>query len=78
MTLKIERIDRMLKVFTVAGLPAELQQTWLQHLRDFDTAHPGCHFQVCIDAPDVSMADMVERLKVEPALSFTEMFERKR
>jgi hypothetical protein len=34
------------KIFTVAHLPPELRQVWLQHLRDFDTAHPGCHFEV--------------------------------
>jgi hypothetical protein len=68
-----------MKVFTIAEVPDELEQKWLQHLRDFDVAHPGCHFQVMADAaPNVSVADMVERLRVEPALSFTEIFERER
>ena len=39
-----------MKIFTVAEIPDELAQDWLQHLRDFDTAHPGCHFQVVADS----------------------------
>jgi hypothetical protein len=66
------------KIFTVAHVPPELHQPWLQHLRDFDTAHPECHFEVAVDAPpDQSISDMVEALKVEPALTFTKIFERK-
>lgn len=65
------------KIFTVAHVPAELQQAWLQHLRDFDTAHPGCHFEVGVDGgPDMSIVEMVERMQVEPELSFTEIFKR--
>jgi hypothetical protein len=65
-----------MKIFTVAEIPDELAQAWLQHLRDFDTAHPGCHFQVFADAPNVSMADMVAVLKVEPKLTFQQIFDR--
>jgi hypothetical protein len=65
------------KVFTVAHVPNELRQAWLQHLRDFDTAHPGCHFEVMADAPDASVAEMVELLRVEPGLTFQEIIERK-
>jgi hypothetical protein len=65
------------KVFTVAHVPADLRQAWLQHLRDFDAAHPGCHFEVAIDAPDASLAQMVDQLRVNPALTFTQIFERK-
>jgi hypothetical protein len=65
-----------LKIFTVASVPPELEQAWLQHLRDFDTAHPGCHFEVGIDGPEMTLADMVQRLQVDPALSFIEIFDR--
>jgi hypothetical protein len=65
------------KIFTIAHVPEELQPAWLQHLRDFDTAHPGCHFEVALDAPDASLEEMVERLRVEPSLTFTKIFERK-
>jgi len=66
------------KVFTIAHVPTELEQKWLQHLRDFDVAHPGCHFEVMADAPpDASLQEMVGRLQVEPALTFSKIFERK-
>lgn len=64
------------KIFTVAHVPADLSKAWLQHLRDFDAAHPGCHFEVGIDGPETSITEMVERLQVEPKLSFTKIFER--
>jgi hypothetical protein len=68
---------RMTKIFTRAHVPPELEQAWLQHLRDFDTAHPGCHFEVMIDASyGLPLRDVVERLRVEPPLTFTEIFER--
>lgn len=62
----------MIKVFIIAHIAPELQQRWLQHLRDFDTANPGCHFEVMADAPDVSMRDIVERMK----LTFEQVFTR--
>jgi hypothetical protein len=67
-----------MKIFTVAHVPPELQQAWLQHLRDFDIAHPGCHFEVCMDAPDMLLSEMVARLQVEPKLTFTKIFEREK
>jgi hypothetical protein len=65
-----------MKIFTVAEIPDELAQAWLQHLRDFDTAHPGCHFQVFADAPNVSVGDMVAAFNVEPKLTFQQIFDR--
>jgi hypothetical protein len=50
------------KVFAIAHLPGELVHAWLQHLRDFDVAHPGCHFEVAHDAPDLSLQEMMQRL----------------
>ena len=64
------------KIFTRATMPEALQQKWLQHLRDFDTANPDCHFDVGIDGPDEPFADMLKRLHVEPGLTFTKMYER--
>lgn len=66
------------KVFTIAHVPEKLQQAWLQHLRDFDTAHPGCHFEVLADAPESSWAEMVEALTVDPALTLQQIIERGR
>ena len=67
-----------MKVFLIAHLPHELMKPFLQHVRDFDTAHPGCHFEIGGEAPDMPLADMVEALRLDPKLSFTEIFERSR
>jgi len=68
-----------IKIFTIAHVPHQLMQQWLQHLRDFDTANPGCHFEVCIDGPpDATMQEMVQELQVTPNLTFQQIFERKR
>jgi hypothetical protein len=66
------------KVFTTAHLPPDLAQAWLQHLRDFDVAHPGCHFEVGIEPPDVSLAEALRLLAVDPALNFTAIYERRK
>jgi hypothetical protein len=44
-------------IVTVATLTEGLERAWLQHLRDFDTAHPGCHFQVKADWQEKSVAE---------------------
>lgn len=66
-----------MKVFTVAHLPEKLVKVWLQHLRDFDAAHPGCHFEVMADAPDATLAEIVDMVQIAPALTFTTILERK-
>ena len=65
------------KLFIVAHVPPELERALLQHVRTFDTQHPGCHFEIGIDGPDQSISEMVEMLRVAPALTFTKMFQRK-
>jgi hypothetical protein len=65
-----------MKIFTVANVPDDLQQEWLQHLRDFDVAHPGCHFEVAMDAPDEPLSSMVDRLVINPDLTFVKLYER--
>lgn len=67
-----------MKIFTVAHVPTELVQSWLQHLRDFDTAHAGCHFQVFADAPDVPSEEIVKMMMVNPDLTFQTLFERQK
>lgn len=64
------------KIFTIAHVPPELRRAWLQHLRDFDVAHPGCHFEVAIDVPETSLAEMVKELQLNPALTFQQIIER--
>ena len=69
----------MTKVFTIATMPEELAQKWLQHLRDFDMGHPGCHFEVMVEPPaDIELVDAVRALRVDPELSFTAIFGRKK
>jgi hypothetical protein len=65
------------KIFIIAQIPDDLDQSFLQHVRDFD-AHPGCHFEIMIEAPKLSMAEAIERLRLEPSLTFTKIFERER
>jgi len=62
------------KIFTVAHVKPDLAQAWLQHLRDFDTAHPGCHFEVFADTPNIEMAEVVRLLQVKPGLTFEKFF----
>jgi hypothetical protein len=69
-------LSERIKIFTVAHVPSALEKAWLQHLRDFDTAHPGCHFEVGIDGPDEALESMVDRLTIDPALTFTKIFSR--
>lgn len=65
------------KIFTIADVPVEIADEWLQHLRDFDTAHPGCHFKVVGDAPDMSVTEMINALmKIEPPLPVRAVYER--
>jgi hypothetical protein len=69
-------MSERIKIFTVAHVPPDLEKAWLQHLRDFDTAHPGCHFEVGIDGPDEPLESMVDRLTVDPGLTFMKIFDR--
>ena len=62
------------KIFTVAHVHDDLSQAWLQHLRDFDTKHPGCHFEVFADTPNHTMAEVVRLLQVKPGLTFEKFF----
>jgi len=50
----------MSKVRVTAKLPARLHQEFLQHIRNFDIAHPGCHFEVGIDPPQMTLAKALE------------------
>lgn len=65
-----------MKIFTTAHVPDDLAKAWLQHLRDFDTAHPGCHFQVSIDAPDIAMSEAVKMMDINPGFDFLAQIER--
>jgi hypothetical protein len=65
-----------MKILAQCDIPDELAQAWAQHLRDFDAAHPGCHFEVMMQTDaTVPVREMVEILKVSPALSLVEVYE---
>jgi hypothetical protein len=66
----------IVKIFTIATIPQERANAWLQHLRDFDTMNPGCHFEVGMDLPDVSLHEAVEMLRLNPGLTFAQLFKR--
>lgn len=63
-----------IKIFTTAHVPPELGKAWLQHLRDFDVAHPGCHFEVGIDAPHLPLEVVVEFIRLNPGLDFETVY----
>jgi hypothetical protein len=70
---RLAMTDERIKIFTVAHVPRELGQAWLQHLRDFDAAHPDCHFNVLGDAPNFTTGEMAELLRVHPELPVQEI-----
>lgn len=70
--------DEHTKIFTVAHVPHELANDWLQHLRDFDVTHRGCHFEVFADAPHLTLSEIVELVRVNPGLPVQEILMRKK
>ena len=66
----------MSKIHTIADVPDELAHDWLQHLRDFDTAHPGCHFEVVVEGVTTTIGDIFKTLDVDPPLDL-KFFQRK-
>lgn len=68
-----------MKIVTHADVPDELAQLWLQHLRDFDAAHPGCHFSVGMETDAaIPIREMIEMLRIDPALGVIEVFARRK
>ena len=70
MTMKVT-----LQVALVADVSVELLQPFLQHIRDFDIKHPGCHFEIVGDMQGVSVAEMLEKLRVNPNLKIVHVVE---
>ena len=58
------------KIVTVAEVPVEFADAWMQHLRDFDTAHAGCHFRVVAES-DGAVAEAMKMLDVKPEIPLT-------
>ena len=61
-------MTKRITIFTRAIVAAEHAHAWLQHLRDFDVAHPDSHFEVLVDAPDAPLAEVIGFLRVSPEL----------
>ena len=68
--------ERRYSVFIRAWIPADLDAAFFQHLRNFDVAHPNCNFEVMVDAPNLTMKQMIEKLQVDPKLTFTKIMKR--
>ena len=66
------------KIFTMAEVPDELAQAWLQHLRDFDTAHADCHFRVLTESDaKQTIEEMRDKLAaISPGFPFQSIFKR--
>jgi len=55
------------KIMTDGVFPDELLTTWLQHVRDLDVAHPGCHFSISAESGTLTTEDVQSALDaVEP------------
>ena len=73
----LQKEQRQMKLFIKAEIPTDLANTFLQHLRDFDTKHKDCHFELGADTPELSMGEIISMMKVDPELTFTKVYERK-
>jgi len=65
------------RIFTRATVPDELEQAWLQHLRDFDAAHPGSHFEVVVESETKGIKDVMHAIDVNPKLDYQLFLRRK-
>ena len=45
-------------------------------MRNFDSQHEGCHFEIAADAPNLTVAEMTEIVKISPRLTFEQIFRR--
>jgi len=69
-----------MRLYVIAEVPENLVNKWLQYMRDWDQQpehkEAGCHFEVAADAPNLSLKEMVELIRVDPELTFTKLFTR--
>jgi len=57
-------------VFVQAHVPDELQEKFMQYVRDFDAAHPGCHFEIAMVNESMTLPEMVKALQdVKPGFA---------
>ena len=60
----------MAVIYTKAIVPDDMQQAWLQHLRDFDVAHTGCHFEVVMESETKTVGDLMRSVDIHPPLDW--------
>jgi hypothetical protein len=48
--------ESVMKLVVTGEIPDELAQHFHQWIRDYDAAHPGCHFEVVFDAAGTDRA----------------------
>ena len=48
----------------LVAVPVELNEAWLQHMRDFAVQHPGCpcKMMVCVRESAAEIAETMERV----------------
>jgi hypothetical protein len=55
----------MSKVSIVAHVPPALLKALYQHIREFDVAHPGCAFEILVNAPEQTVDEAIAALEPE-------------
>lgn len=67
------------QVFLVrATVPQELANLYIQHLRDFDKRHAGCHLEIMLEDSGITLTEALELILRQPGLTFQEVILRKR
>jgi hypothetical protein len=65
-----------MKIVTIVELPHDLIQSWLQHVRDFDIAHPSkCEFSAIAHAPDMSVKELNDMINTSPPFAIRKILE---
>lgn len=62
-----------IKLCILADIPedADVHHSLLQHIRNFDVAHPGCHFEITEHLPNISLQEAIDILRrVNPELKY--------
>jgi hypothetical protein len=63
-----------IKTVLVAEIPEHLIEAWVQHVRDFDSSHADCHFEI-LSASSRSLEDINKMLdRIDPPFEFRGTF----
>ena len=57
------------KIFLLAHLSEDDVSAFLEHIRDFDLAHRSCYFDMAADAPELSPANLMDLMDIDPPLT---------